>query len=85
MNTKGGKGNNVESDLCQEHSVCNQKGPIKQLGANKSEQAISRVTSSADTLAEICSKFDESVHIKQKVHVIQRQFHKLTMILYTRH
>jgi hypothetical protein len=30
---KGGKGNNVESDLHQEHAVRNQKILIKQLGA----------------------------------------------------
>jgi hypothetical protein len=33
VNVKGGKGNNVESDLHQEHVVRNQKILIKQLGA----------------------------------------------------
>ena len=66
VNIHGGKGRNVESDLVQEHSVCNQKSLIKTLGANKSEKAILRVTSAADTFANICSKFDESVHIKPK-------------------
>lgn len=45
VNIYGGKGQNVESDLVQEHSVCNQKSLIKTLGANKTERAISRVTS----------------------------------------
>lgn len=36
VNIKGGKGNNVESDLAQEHSVSNQKALIKSLVANKS-------------------------------------------------
>lgn len=66
VNIKGGRGKNVESDLTQEHSVCNQKALIKSLGANKSENAIKRVTGAADAIAEICSKFDESCDIKQK-------------------
>lgn len=66
VNIYGGKGQNVESDLVQEHSVCNQKSLIKTLGANKTERAISRVTSAADTFANICSKFDESVQLKPK-------------------
>lgn len=66
VNIRGGKGNNVESDLIQEHSVCNQKSLIKSLGANKSERAISRATRSADTISDICSKFDESIHLKPK-------------------
>lgn len=36
VNINGGQGQNVESDLTQEHSVCNQKMLIKSLGANKS-------------------------------------------------
>lgn len=66
VNTKGGKGHNVESDLAQEHSVCNQKTLIKSLVANKSEKSIKRVTGAADTIAEICTKFDDNVHIKLK-------------------
>ena len=66
VNKHGGKGQNVESDLTQEHSVCNQKTLIRSLGANKSEKSIKRVTGAADTIAEICSKFDECVNIKAK-------------------
>jgi hypothetical protein len=66
VNISGGQGQNVESDLTQEHSVCNQKMLIKSLGANKSKQAIGRVTGAADTIAQICAKFDESVQIKPK-------------------
>lgn len=66
VNIYGGKGRNVESDLVQEHSVCNQKSLIKTLGANKTERAISRVTSAADTFTSICLKFDESVQLKPK-------------------
>jgi hypothetical protein len=66
VNVRGGNGQNVESDLVQEHSVCNQKALIKLLGANKSETSISRVTGAADTVAEICDRFDSSVGLKAK-------------------
>lgn len=48
VNSLCGHGNNVECDLVQEHSVCNQKALIKALGANKSEKFIYRMTASAD-------------------------------------
>lgn len=53
VNNLCGHGNNVECDLVQEHSVCNQKALIKALGANKSEKSISRVTASADAIDEV--------------------------------
>lgn len=65
-NCRGGIGNNVESNLVQEHSVCIQKQLIESLGANKSEQSISRVTRSADAINEICSNFDASILLKPK-------------------
>jgi hypothetical protein len=49
VNVKGGKGNNVESDLHQEHAVRNQKILIKQLGAIF-EQA--RFVAMSDTLTK---------------------------------
>jgi hypothetical protein len=61
VNVRGGLGKNVESDLVQEHSVCNQKSLIKTLGANKTETSITRVTRSADALVEICFQFDSSI------------------------
>lgn len=66
VNIWGGHGNNVECDLVQEHSVCNQKALIKALGANKSEKSISRVTASTDAIDEVCTKFDRSVNLKPK-------------------
>lgn len=66
VNIHGGQGKNVESDLVQEHSVCNQKHLIRSLGANKSETSISRVTKSADVIFDICSKFDSSIDLKPK-------------------
>ena len=65
-NCRGGIGNNVESDLVQEYSVCNQKQLIESLGANKTEQSISRFTRSADAINEICSNFDASILLKPK-------------------
>ena len=53
VNSFGGKGNNVEADLRQEHSVCNSKELIHQLGANKTESAITRVTGAADTVSKL--------------------------------
>lgn len=66
VNTIGGKGKCVESDLVQEHSVCNQKSLIRSLGANKTEKSISRATASADAIAEICSQMDNCLQIKPK-------------------
>ncbi|XP_056009759.1 uncharacterized protein LOC125652729 [Ostrea edulis] len=65
-NCRGEIGKNVESDLVQEHSVCHQKQLIKSLGANKTEQSISRVTRSADAINEICTNFDNSILLKPK-------------------
>ena len=64
VNIEGGQGKNVESDLVQEHCVCNQKHLIRSLGAHKSEPSISRVTKSADVIFDICSKFDSSIDLK---------------------
>jgi hypothetical protein len=66
VNVWGGHGKNVECDLVQEHSVCNQKALIKTLGANKSEKSISRVTESANAIDEMCIQFDQSVNLKAK-------------------
>ncbi|XP_069124032.1 uncharacterized protein [Argopecten irradians] len=66
VNIHGGVGRNVESDLVQEHSVCNQKSLIKTLCANKSKAAIRRVTGAADMIADLCEQFDKSVGVKSK-------------------
>lgn len=50
-NTKSGIGKNVESDLVQEHVFAAKKHIIKSIGANKTEQSISRVTRSARMLS----------------------------------
>lgn len=64
-NIRGGVGNNIESDLAQEISVCNQKDLIRSLGANKSEKAILRSTRAADTVSLICEHVDSSVNLKK--------------------
>jgi hypothetical protein len=66
VNVKGGKGNNVESDLLQEHAVRNQKILIKQLGANKSYKAIERASGAAEVITAINTNIDTSLGLKPK-------------------
>ena len=63
LNIKGGKGRNVEADLVQEHSVRNRKDLIRQLGANKTDQAIARVTNAADSIAAMGNSFDAALRV----------------------
>lgn len=65
INVRGGAGNNLETDLVKEHSIRNRKELIKSLGANKSEGAILRVTSAADTVAATTGNFARSIGVKQ--------------------
>ncbi|CAG2229930.1 unnamed protein product [Mytilus edulis] len=53
VNVKGGTCNNVWADLVHVHNVRQQRDLIKQLGANKSNDAISRTTSACNILASI--------------------------------
>jgi hypothetical protein len=66
VNLRGGLGQNIECDLVKENSVRNQKDLIRALGANKTNKAIYRSTKAADTVADICSKVDESVSVKKQ-------------------
>ena len=63
VNIKGGKGNNVEADLVQEHSVRNRKDLIRNLGANKSEKAMKRVTNAADAVSKMCHQVDKTLNV----------------------
>lgn len=63
VNVRGGRGNNVEADLVQEHSIRNQKDLIRQLGANKSVRAIQRTTGSAGTICHIVEEYDGCMDI----------------------
>ena len=64
VNKKGGKGNNVEADLVQEHSVRNRKDLVRGLGANKNTKAIARVTSAADHVSAISRAFNGTFSLK---------------------
>lgn len=63
VNPKGGKGNNREADLAQEHSVRNRKDLTRQLGANKTDKAIKRVTNAADSIAAMGHSLDQALHV----------------------
>ena len=66
VNEKGGLGNNVETDLAMEHSIRNKKDLIRSLGANKTEQAIIRVTHAADVVATITKNFNDVIGVVTK-------------------
>ena len=66
VNERGGIGNNVETDLAMEHSVRNKKDLIRSLGANKTEQAIIRITLAADIVAEITKNFNNLIGVVTK-------------------
>ncbi|XP_014667952.1 PREDICTED: uncharacterized protein LOC106809399 [Priapulus caudatus] len=66
VNKRGGKGKNVEADLVQEHSVRNQKTPIKNLGSNKTEKAILRATRGADTISDILNGLDKNLNLTEE-------------------
>lgn len=58
-----GKGNIIEANLVQEHSVRNQKELIRNLCANKSETAIS---TAAPVISQMCMNFDTENNIFKK-------------------
>ncbi|CAG2216754.1 unnamed protein product [Mytilus edulis] len=66
VNVEGGRSNNVESDLLQEHSVRKQKFLIKQLGANKTQKAIERASAAAGAIAAINDNIAISLEITPK-------------------
>ena len=63
QNTKGGKGQCIETDLAMEHSIRNRKDLVRQLGANQSEKAILRISNAADTVNTICNSFDHALGV----------------------
>ena len=62
-NVRGGVSKNVETDLVMEHSVRNKKALVRNLGSNKTELAIHRVTQAADTVADVSSTLEESLNL----------------------
>jgi len=61
MNSRGGSGNNYESDLKMEHTVRSRKELIRGLGANKTERAMLRATGASDAIDELKLSFDMEV------------------------
>ncbi|XP_048244381.1 uncharacterized protein LOC124126857 isoform X2 [Haliotis rufescens] len=66
INTKGGISNCVEADLVQEHSVKNQKALIKQLGANKTKNAMITATGAASAIFKVCDNLRISLGVKRQ-------------------
>lgn len=64
-NWKGGVGKNVEIDLMQEINNCSQKNLIRGMGANKTEQAITRASKASGGMKKIVENFDTLTDIKQ--------------------
>lgn len=64
VNVRGGVGNNVEADLAQEHSVRNRKDMIRQLGSNKTNKAMLRLTNAADAVATLVTNLDRALGIR---------------------
>ena len=59
INVHGRQGKNIPADLHMEHLNRLVKDAVKNLGANKTEKAISRVGRALGTIAPVLSKFDE--------------------------
>ena len=57
-NWKGGAGQNIEDDTVQE--ICNKisKSIVKQMGANKTMNAISQIAQAIGGIKEICENYD---------------------------
>lgn len=64
INVHGRQGKNIPADLHMEHLNRLAKNAVKNLGANTTERAISRVGRVLGTIAPVLSKFDEENLIK---------------------
>ena len=65
-NWKGGKNKNIEIDLLQENRNSDLKGMIRQMGANKTDKAIQRVSKAAGGVRKIIDVFEAQSSIKPK-------------------
>ena len=65
-NWKGGKNKNIEIDLLQENRNSDLKGMIRQMGANKTNKAIQRVSKAAGGVRKIIDVFEAQTSIKPK-------------------
>ena len=66
VNWNGGSGKNIEIDLFQENQNSEMKKLIKSMGANKSEQAISRASKACGGVKKIVESYEEHVNIHRK-------------------
>ena len=65
-NWKGGKNKNIEIDLLQENRNKDIKGLIHQMGANKTEKAIQRISKASGGVRKIVDVFEDQASVKQK-------------------
>lgn len=65
VNWKGGFGRNIEIDLFQENRNCEMKKLIKSMGANKTENAISRASKASGGISKIVEAYDQQVNIRK--------------------
>ena len=66
VNWKGGDNKNIEIDLLQENRNRDIKQMIHQMGANKTEKAITRMSKAAGGVRNIVDVFEEEASVKQK-------------------
>lgn len=65
-NWKGGNKKNIEIDLLQENRNKDIKGLIREMGANKTEKAIQRISKAAGGVRKIVDVFEDQALIKPK-------------------
>ena len=66
VNWKGGAGKNIKIDLFQENRNCEMKELINSMGANKTENAISRASKASGGGTIIVEAFESQVCMHQK-------------------
>ena len=66
VNWRGGEGNNIEDDLCQEISNGIGKKMVKRLGENKTLAALSSICSAVGGIKEIMDNYDDSIKLKKQ-------------------
>ena len=63
VNWRGGAGNNMDDDTATEICNCLTKSMVRDMGANKTEHAISMVSRASVGIKNIISNFDDVSHI----------------------
>ena len=66
VNWNGGSHKNIEIDLFQENQNSEMKKMIKAMGANKSENAISRASQACTGVRKIVESFEAQVNVRRK-------------------